>query len=306
MKRADKKFRKASAILMSDLHLRLDIPVCRNEEEFLPAQWRKLQFVKDLQVEHDCPVLCAGDLFDFWKPSPELLSKTMEHLPANFYCIYGQHDLPQHSLLNQDKSGLFALKTANRVILLDGVHWGQEPEKPSYTIDWFEGKIHEGLNHTQRKILVWHKMTYQGTPPWPGCTDPRAGKLLRKYPDYDLILTGDNHKPFTEEYENRILVNPGSLMRQNADQVDFRPRVYLYYADTNTVEAVYLPIESGVVSRDHLERNAERSDRIDAFISKLDGEWQAGLSFEANLEEFFKHNRVRNATKEIIYNAIES
>jgi len=61
-----------------------------------------------------------------------------------------------------------------------------------------------------------------------------------------------------------------------------------------------------VVSRDHLERNAERSDRIDAFISKLDGEWQAGLSFEANLEEFFKHNRVRNATKEIIYNAIES
>jgi len=95
-------------------------------------------------------------------------------------------------------------------------------------------------------------------------------------------------------------------MRQSADQADFRPRVYLYYADTNEVEPVYLPLEDGVVSREHLERSEERSERINAFISKLDGEWQAGLSFEANLEEFFKHNRVRKQTKEIIYKAVES
>ncbi|KKL56625.1 hypothetical protein LCGC14_2243540 [marine sediment metagenome] len=303
MKRTTKESKPAQAILMSDLHLRLSIPTCRTEEEFLEAQWRKLEFVKELQKKHECPVLCGGDMFHHWKPSPELLSKTIEHLPAHFKVIYGQHDLPAHSLPDQDKSGIFTLETAGALELLPGVHWGQNAEKHSYEI-WIP--VQPIGSHMVRKILVWHKMTYQGKPPWPGCTEPRAGKLLRKYPKYDLLLMGDNHQSFVEEYEDRILVNPGSLMRQNADQIDFRPRVYLYYAEENRVEPVYLPIEEGVVSRDHIERDSERSDRIDAFISKLDGEWQAGLSFESNLEEFFKNNRVRKQTKEIIYKALES
>jgi len=303
MKRAVKEIKRASAILMSDPHLRLDTPVCRSEEEFLPAQWRKLLFIKALQEKHGCPVFCGGDLFHHWKPAPELISKTIEYLPANFYTIYGQHDLPQHSLLNKDKSGIFALETARALTVLPGVHWGQDPEKSSW-------EFHTHYDYSGdvfvRKILVWHKMNYQGKMPWPGCTDPKAGKLLRKFPEYDLILTGDNHKPFTEEYENRILVNPGSLMRQSADQADFRPRVYLYYAETNTVEAVYIPIQSGSVSRDHLERSSERNARISAFVEKIEGEWLSGLDFETNLEEFFKANRVRSQTKEICYKAIDT
>ena len=248
MKRSTKEFTRADVILMSDLHLRMDTPICRTEEEFMPAQWRKLQYIKDLQAKHDCVVLCAGDLFHHWKPSPWLLSKTMEHLPARFHTIYGQHDLTQHSLPDQDKSGVHALKTAGALTVLPGVHWGQEPAQEYLSSCDNSTLLFAKPYSKQRKILVWHKMNYQGSPPWPGCTDPKAGKLLRKYPEYDLILTGDNHKPFTEEYENRILVNPGSLMRQSADQADFRPRIYLYYAKTNTVEAVYIPIQSGSVS----------------------------------------------------------
>jgi len=297
MKRTVKK-EKATAILMSDVHLRLNTPVCRTDEEFLAAQWGKLQFIKDLQIEHDCIVFCGGDLFHHWKPAPELITKTMEHLPAKFYTIYGQHDLPNHSLKEQDKSGIYALKTAGALTLLPGCHWGQDPKDiPPLTL---------GNNDVSKKVLVWHKMNYQGKLPWPGCTDPKAVGLLRKYPEYDLILTGDNHKPFIEEYGGKILVNPGSLMRQTADQIDFKPRVYLYYAATNSVEPVFLPIKAGVVNREHLERDSQRSERIDAFISKLDGEWQAGMSFEANLEKFFKTNEIRTSVKEIIYKAIES
>lgn len=296
MKRTTTKKVSPDAILMSDPHLRLDIPICRTEEEFLEAQWGKLQFIKDLQKKHNCIVLCAGDLFHYWKPSPYLLSKTIEHLPDKFHTIYGQHDLPQHNLQLQDKSGIYTLKTALKLILLDGVHYGEEPNEDSGVF----------FPIADRAVLIWHKMTYQGKPPWPGCVDPKANKLLRKYPEYDLILTGDNHKTFTETYDNRLLVNPGSLMRQDADQGSHRPSIFLYYAITNTVEQVYLPIKSGVVSREHIERNEERSDRIEAFISKLDGGWEAGMSFEKNLEEFFKNNRVRKQTKEIIYEALES
>lgn len=303
MKRAEKIFEKAQLILMSDPHLRLGAPVCRTEEEFQEAMWNKMDFIKALQVKHGCPVLCGGDLFHHWKPSPKLLSKTMEHLPASFKTIAGQHDLPQHSLLNIDKSGVYTLKTANRLTLLDGAHWGQDPEGSSWEFHIPTRPIGSAL---VIKILVWHKMNYQGKKPWPGCTDPRAGGLLRKYPEYDLILTGDNHKAFMERHEGRILVNPGSLMRQTADQSEFLPRVYAWYADTNTVEPIYLPIKSGAVSRGHLEKNNERSERIHAFIEKLSGEWEAGLSFEKNIELHIQANRIRKRTKEIIYKALES
>lgn len=290
--------KKASAILGSDFHIRETTPECRTEEEFLPAQWGKLDFISDLQKEHECPVLHGGDLFHHWKPSPWLLTKAMQHLPENFFTIYGQHDLPAHALADQDKSGIYALAEAGRLVILPGTHWGESPSIPSLTIG--QGK------EIQRKILVWHKMTYQGQKPFPGCTDPRAGGILRKYSEYDLVLTGDNHKPFVEEHGGRLLVNPGSLMRQSADQIDFKPRVYLYYADENRVEPVFLPIKSGVVSRAHIERSSQRDGRIGAFVDRIDGDWIAGMSFENNLEMFFQTNKVRSTVKDIIYKAIET
>jgi len=292
--------KKADLILGADFHLRETVPVCRSEEEFLPAQWEKVKFVKALQEEHDCPVLHAGDLFHHWKPSPHLLSSTIAALPAQFWTIYGQHDLPQHNFEERHRSGIYTLEQAGALKVLNDHDYTENPLLGIEGTSW--GKT---PYLTECDILVWHKMVWQGKRLWPEQTDPSAMALLKKYKDYDLIITGDNHKPFTEELDGKLLVNPGSLMRQSADQIDHLPRVYLYYASDNTVTACYLPISSGVVSREHISKNEERSERIDAFISKLDGEWQAGMSFEANLEEFFKTNRVRDSVKAIIYKAIE-
>jgi len=306
MKRT-KTVKKADLILGSDWHIRESVPVCRTDEEFFVDRlFGKIKFVKELAQKHDCPVLHGGDLFHHWKPSPYLLSRTMDVLPEKFYSIYGQHDLPQHSMKEKHRSGIHALETAGALKVLPGAHWGDDPKESSYEIDWFEGKVHEGLEHTNRKILVWHHMVWQGKRLWPGQTDPSAIAVLKKYKDYDLILTGDNHKAFVESHEGRILVNPGSLSRQSADQEDFLPRVYLYYANTNTVEPVYIPVANDAVSRAHIERDEERNGRISAFIEKLDGEWQAGMSFEANLKEFFSSNKVRESVKEKVYKAIES
>lgn len=295
------------AILTSDWHLRETVPVCRTDD-FWTAQWKKVAFVKELQFQYNCPVLHAGDLFHHWKPSPFLLTNTMEFIPEQFYTIYGQHDLPQHSFENREKSGIHVLSIANALKVIGGTHWGQVPQlDDAYRFDLFQGKIHEGLDHTQRICLVWHRMVWQGHRLWPGQTDPSARAILKKYPEYDLIVTGDNHKPFVEKYENRLLINPGSLTRQGADQISHTPRVYLYYAADNTVRPVFLPVQEGaeVISRDHIERTEERDQRISAFISRLEGEWEAGLSFEQNLEEFFKNNRIHQNIKDVIYKAIE-
>ena len=75
MERTNKSnvIQQASAILCGDVHLREDSPICRTDDVWA-AQWKKIDFISDLQKTHDCPVLCSGDLFDYWKPSPNLLT----------------------------------------------------------------------------------------------------------------------------------------------------------------------------------------------------------------------------------------
>ena len=280
------------AILTGDWHLREDTPVCRTDD-FQAAQWKKVQLISELQKTYNCPVIHSGDLFHHWKPSPWLLSKTIDYLPHRFLTIYGNHDLPQHNIELQDKTGIYALWKARKLEILKGIHWGATPDNSNSIII------------KDRKVLVYHVMTYQGKKPWPGCTDPMGAALLRKYPEYDLILTGHNHIPFVETHKNRLLVNPGSIMRQFADQIDHRPRVYLYNASENTATPYYLPIEEGVVTREHLQTEEERNNRMEAFITRLNSDWETSLSYEANLESFFAANQIRQSVKDIIYKSME-
>ena len=283
--------KQPSAILCSDIHIREDVPVCRTDVSYWDTQWKKIDFISDLQKKHNCPVLHGGDLFDKARPSLNLVRETILHIPNQFFSVAGQHDLVAHSLDLIDKSGLKLLEVAGKITILNRCHWGQEPTEPSFVIK-------------NRNILVWHKMVWQGKKPYPTCTDEPASSILKKYP-YSLILCGDNHKTFVEHYEGRVLVNPGSLMRMDADQVDHKPCVFLWYADSNTVQQVFLPIEEGVVSRMHLEQKEERDGRITAFVEKLSGEYEMSLSFEKNLEEFMKVNDVDEEVKQIIYKSIE-
>ncbi|MFP4424783.1 MAG: metallophosphoesterase family protein [Candidatus Woesearchaeota archaeon] len=303
MKRTKHK-NKPSAIITADWHLRESIPVCRTDD-FWAAQHDKVVWISELQKELGCPIIHAGDLFDHWKASPILLSLFLANFPldtshdyepqTSFWSIYGNHDLPMHSLDLRGKSGLYTLETAGAVQILNGYHWQQTPT------DHFSIT----LGKPGRRVLVWHVMTYQGKEPWPGCTDTPAKELLKQYPDADLIVTGHNHKSFVEEYEGRLLVNPGSITRQTADQVDHEPCIYLWYAESNTVEKKIIPHQKGVISREHIERKQEKEARYEAFIQRLKQEGDPELSFRKNLEKFFQQNKVVKSVRNLIYEKLE-
>lgn len=301
-----KSHKKPGAIFCSDLHLRETQPICRLDNVW-NAQWKKVDHIRelsetysviDLQTEEQnpCPVLHAGDLFDYWKPSPWLLTNTILHLPRDFRTVYGQHDLPQHNLKLANKCGINTLKQAGRLQILNGCHWGQLPSKDSFSY----------IDHSsQRKVLIWHHLTYR-TKPFPGATGGMAMGILKKYPQYDIILTGDNHQSFAVEYKGRWLINPGSMLRMDADQEDHLPCVYLWYPKDNTIAKHLLPIEPNVISREHIEQKERRDNRINAFISKLNNdEWKAELSFEDNLRTFETINKPSKRTMEIIYKSLE-
>jgi DNA repair exonuclease SbcCD nuclease subunit len=282
---------KPTAIITSDWHLRESTPVARTDD-FWQTQWKKVSWVSELQKKYDCPVLHAGDLFDHWKPSPYLLTYAMKHLPDQFYTIYGNHDLPQHSLEQHEKCGIDVLVNANKVIIPTnrycGVHWGQTPP-----------------NNPNSDILLWHTMTWDEEHPYPGSTDSPAWKLFEKYDQFKLMIIGHNHKRFVIEEDSRVLINPGGIVRQKADEVDDEPRVYLYYEQLNKVEPVYLPFEKNAITRHHIEKKQQRDERVAAFVEKLDMEWDNELSFEQNLERFEAEHEVENKVMELVYKAVE-
>lgn len=279
-------------ILTGDWHLRENIPECRMDN-FWETQWKKVDFIAKLQYTYNCPIVHSGDLFNSWKPSPYLLASTIAHMPKQFYTVYGNHDLPQHSLELSNKCGIEVLKQSGHLTVLDGVHWKKEPGEITYDL---------GL---KRKVLFWHVMTYTGGTPWPGCIDLRADEVLQKYNGYDLIVTGHNHKPFTAQWEGRLLVNPGSITRQKADQMNAQPCVYLWYEETNTVKPVYLPIDDNVVSKEHIKRKETHDERLYTFVQKLNGDWGGVIILEEHLRRLLLENEVRKEVEEIAYKAIE-
>lgn len=286
---------RADLILTADWHLRDDIPSCRTDD-FEKAQWNKVDQITKLQNELDCPVLHAGDLFHYWKPSPYLISQAIIHMPAEFFTVAGQHDLPQHNLGLIEKSGLNTLITAGAINWIKGAgNFGE-----------VVGNVMGGWRNTKgRKVGVWHHFVWDGENfPWPGCDQMTAKQVLKANPEFDLIVTGDYHKPFTYEYKGRLLVNCGCLTRQVADYDTHRPRVWLWDATTNTVTPHYLKIEKGVISRDHIEVAEERNKRLDAFISRLSDDWEVSVSFEENLKRFTSSNTIRKSVVDLVYKAI--
>ncbi len=288
--------KKPTAILTGDWHLREDQPVCRTDN-FWEAQWRKVDFISDLQRAFDCPVLHSGDLFHTAKPSLYLVNVAMGHLPSRFFTVYGNHDLPQHNLELAEKCGIRLLEKAGCLTVLPGIHWGQVPFSWPYSLVQFPRLI-------EKQFIVWHVMTFADEEPWPGCPDPNALRILKKYPEFDLILTGHNHQTFTVGLKNRILVNPGSITRQEADQANHEPCVFLWDASDNTVEKVLIPFSEGIITREHIDRIKRRDDRLDAFVSRLNNEWEASVSFEENLDRLIKANNIRQSVVQIINNAV--
>lgn len=304
MKRTRKvQTKKATAILAADLHIRADIPMCRTDD-YLKAQFDKLEFIFGLCEENDCPLLVAGDIGNKSQWPNWLLEKTISIINKygiDIICIPGQHDLPEHRLDYWEKSGcgvLHQAKVARTLTLSILYHnifrifpfgYGNEVShcKPTFPL----------------KIAMSHQMVIENKPLWPGQEAPKGNALLKKFPEYNLILTGDNHNPFVAEYQGRLLVNPGSMMRMTVAQINHKPRVYKWYSDTNTVEAVYLPIEKGVISRVHIENKEERDERMEAFVSRVKDDFEISLSFECNLEEYLKINRTKKPVQDKVWEA---
>jgi hypothetical protein len=326
----------ATAILAADLHLREDAPPCRTDD-FLGAQERKLAFLRGLQQEHgDCPVLVAGDVFHHWKPSPWLLRLALQYT-HNWVCVPGQHDLPQHSIAHWNRSGLAVLAAAGCCRVLTSPHleplppptgWERRGNGEVGVVGFPWGSVEPGPISAiyGHNVALVHRLVYADAEPFPGAefSGYKAKRLLEQMEGFDLVLCGDNHQQFVACRDGRgkfnypnplgtrgkvtadhLLVNPGSFTRQTAAQVDHHPAVFLWWADENRVEREPLPHEKGVISREHVDAEREKDERMSAFVKRLADDYEVGLSFRLNLKRFLAANSVSKETEQLVWELVE-
>jgi len=296
---------KVDAILCADLHIRATAPRCRTDN-YVDTQYNKLRFIVELARKHNCPVLVAGDLGENAQWPNWLIEWFMRTIyGTTFMVIPGQHDLPNHKFELYRKSAIGVLSTSNSINLLrNGVNRWHNLFIHAFPY----GRLITGSQVSKPKgkffVAVAHQMVIKRKPLWPGQVAPKAHALLHKYPEYDLILTGDNHNPFTYKMDGRWLVNPGSMTRHKADQIKHKPRVYLWYAKSRHIERIYLPIENNVIDRTHIDVIKIKKERMQDFTDKLSNEVDYTNSFKLNVKKQLRESKVRPLTKKKIKAAV--
>lgn len=271
---------KAIAIFTSDWHFRDTIPRCRIDDYF-QAQKNKLDQVKEIQrINNNCPVFDCGDLLDKCKSSPFLEGWLMDNLPDNFYTIAGNHDLPNHRIEDLENGSLGVLVKSGKVDLLNyniveqvsifGFDYGSDLKTPKELIN---DSMHVNIALVHEFISL-DKFIKFITPE----------QLTEKLPGFDFIFCGHNHQNFGDYVNDCQVINIGSMMRMDADQVNYESGFYVMYEDY-TIKRILFNIEKDVIDRKYLDQKSKTSERLLSFIESVTGKYEIGNNFKENLRK---------------------
>ena len=296
-------------LCLGDLHLRYRRPEYRIDDFFV-TQFNKLQWVFDLAVREKCKVvIMPGDVFDSFSASYLVVSTFLFHLwryskQFKTLAVYGQHDMRYHStridntpLHTVESSGLLKVLDHNPYQLFDSVFYGA-----SWGCEIPQVKT-EGTN-----ILVTHRMVIKSDKLWEGQSDFEYSRRLLRTTGYDLIVSGDNHNFFVDEYKGRFLINCGSLCRMKTDQAEHKPSVVVYDTKAKDIKVFEIPVEPAekVFDLATSEKKKEKEKMIEVFVDSLSESKELGLDFMSNLWKFVRDNNVSEEVVKVIEEVLKS
>lgn len=298
-------------LITGDWHVRHTKP-----ERRIDDYWRtvriKINYILDLAVKERCDlILQPGDFFDSHKANDLLkryMIKRLIKTNIKVITVFGQHDLRYHSseIRNTPLSVLQAAEVAYIAPNWDPMDFG---DVHIWGASWYDDIPKEVHSKNVYNILVMHKMVIENEKLWDGQEGQKFGNILLKTLPFDLIVSGDNHLSFLIATNTKRLVNCGSLLRSNIDQINHAPVVYVY--DTQklgvepTIEKHLIPIEpfEQVFNMEKVEAEKQKDKKMEAFVDRLTGEAELeGLDFVKNIYTFVQKNKkeIDDATQEII------
>ena len=303
-------------LLTGDSQVRDTVPIARTDD-FMAEMWRKFEWIVQRANELDAPVIHSGDLFDRGRPVHSqmleiTLIRILQGLTQPFLVVPGNHDLPYHTMEMLQRSSFGVLQVAGVIQNVDQEPWLFENKPSSFTdcvrVDGFGWEQSIGPPHRSAdfNIAVLHEMVLDDADAANGHIPGLAGqKLLEDYPYYDLIVTGHNHQRFIKRVDDRTLVNPGSMMRETVDQIEYEPSIVVFDTETRETVVEKIPIEPGVISAVHRDERLQKDERILAFIESMKTGYEVGMSIRKNLERHFAVNTVSEAVEHIVWECLD-
>ncbi len=284
---------KVVAILVADIHLALKPPVARRDEyNWFDAMKRSLYEIDHLSRRHNCPILCAGDVFDRWNSPPELINFAIDNLPQMF-SIPGQHDLPLHRIDLTSRSAYGTLCRAGRIadaplyvasrvgpnLWVKGFPWGVPLTPCSKALRRVDGG--EGLRVALVHSFLWlnKETSYPGAP-----ESGRVSATQASFEGWDAVVFGDNHKGFLTCMGGTSVLNCGTVFRRRTDEKDYKPHVGLLMRDGQIV-LHYLDTSEDVLTVPEKDLDAAIEACIVDFVSALQSMAGEPLDFEAAMDK---------------------
>jgi len=282
-------------LCLGDLHLRVKGPRIRVDSYF-DTQFRKLKFIFDTFYKKKCDyILQPGDFFDSPDASYYLTNSLLElilkfNILGRILCVLGQHDM-HYRALKVDNTPLGIFQTLGLIRILDKDPLILPKEMSFYGCS-FSQEIPNIITKNRFNVLLIHKMIITKKL-WPTQTNfIYARDFLKKY-DFDLVVSGDNHNFFIEEYNGKFLINCGSLMRMSVDQTSFEPSIVVFDTDTKEYETIKIPIEPSERVMDITKFMKERESKLELekFVESLKRRQIEGFSFLDALDEVLKEEK---------------
>jgi predicted phosphodiesterase len=286
-------------LFIADCHFRETKPICRIDD-FIITQLDKINFIKKVSEEYKVKyIFQAGDLLDTYKVSISFLNWLIDNLPY-MYCIVGNHDMPSHNLNELDKSALSILHKAEVIRILN---------EPLETDDFILYPFHFGQDITSPektdkvKIALWHRFIIRPNevPAWKNDMGLVGNKLFRY--GYDLVFTGDNHEYIKMEKEGRYVINGGSLLRLNVDQIEHTPKIFVYNTNNRKVKEIEIPIQKDCISTEHIDVLNKKINTEDFLKTLKGGDWT--INFRKNIEIWLNENKVKTEVKEKVMSILQ-
>lgn len=95
------------------------------------------------------------------------------------------------------------------------------------------------------------------------------------------------------------------MMRMSADQEEHTPAVFLWYANSNHISRVPLPIKEDVISREHIDKKKEHDERIAVYVERLgESDYDVSLSYTHNIKKELKAQKITKEVTQKIWEAV--
>lgn len=293
-------------LVVADLHLRHDRPICRADEDWMKSQETDLGNIQKIIKEKGCEeVWLLGDIFHRPVEPPEVVNLAIDafsywhHSHGNgcsIYAIAGNHDLEHHSLKNWQKSSL------SNLFGMWMIHpFGDRPQSIDIGAYDFGDEDKEENPHSSDVVLC-HKLVFKDdkmkgliTNGW------TAEDMVKKFPSAVTILMGDYHEGWDTKIGNTQLAMIGCMNIQSGKLKDYKPRVAIFDDETFELEFVELPQDHVKITTEHLVEQKLRDDKLERCMNAMEKCESMEFDFVENLRELVAtNNKVNEIALELI------